>query len=385
MATILKKFRTAVWNPELILPHIRSRVLPSFYSRIRKGYAAPPTALRITVNNICNMKCKMCDIGQKQKNFSFYRNIRRTEHPEDIPIANFVRLIDDVKRYKPSIYINTTEPLLYRNLIKIIEYALTQNLRCSVTTNGLLLEKFADEFVEVGLPELWISIDGPAKVHDSIRGVPGAFKRAYKGIAMIIERKRQLGVSLPVIGVGYSISNYNYEYLVETAQIFQQAGIDRMVYNHLNFIDEDMAARHNEEYGQIFDMVAPSSIAATNAKEVDIDILTKQINQLKREHADFVIFLPDIATREEIETYYYDPSKFIGNNRCKIAWRSAQILTNGYVIVASRCGFSGVMGNINGKPFTKIWNDKPYREFRTRIDQVGATPACSRCCSLLGG
>jgi len=158
-----------------------------------------------------------------------------------------------------------------------------------------------------------------------------------------------------------------------------------MIYGHLNFIDEDMKARHNEEYGQILGMVAPSSIAVINAREVDTDILTRQINQLKRKYIEFVSFLPDIATREEIETYYRDSSRFIGNSRCNVAWRSAQILTSGDVIVASRCGFSGVMGNINREPFNKIWNDKPYREFRRKISQVGATPACSRCCSLLGG
>jgi len=385
MRKFVKKLKTAVRNPELILPYLIRRLLPFFYSPIGKGYAPPPTALRLTVNNTCNMKCKMCDIGQKQQDYSFYKNIIGSGRPSEISIDALKRLIDDIKRYKPSIYINSTEPLLYKDLTMLIEYVLAQNLRCSVTTNGFLLEKFAHKFVEVGLSELWVSVDGPPEVHSCIRGVPGAFEKAYKGIAMIVEGKRQSGVNLPVVGVAYCISNYNHEYLVETAEIFKQSGVDRMVYSHLNFVDEDMTARHNEEYGQLFGKVAPSSIAVTNAKEVDTDILTEQINQLKREYADFASFLPDIATREEVETYYRDPSKFIGNSRCKVAWKSAQILNNGDVIVASRCGFSGVMGNINKELLTKIWNDKPYREFRKKIGQVGATPACSRCCSLLGG
>lgn len=384
MATILKKFRTAVENPELILPYLIRRLLPFFYSQIRKGYAPPPTALRLTVNNVCNMKCKMCEIGQKQEESSFYQIIVGSGRPSEISIDAFKRLIDDVGRYKPHIYINSTEPLLYKDLIMIIEYTVAHKLRCSVTTNGFLLEKFDHEFVELGLSELWISIDGIEKVHDYVRGVPGAFEKAYRGIVKLLDNRTVTRSNLPVVGIAYTISSHNYGQLVETAKIFKQAGVDRIVYGHLNFIDEDMAVRHNEEYGHLFGKVVPSSIAVTDCREVDTNILAEQINQLKREYADFVSFLPDIETREDIETYYFC-SNLMGNNRCKIAWRSAQILTNGDVVVASRCGFSGVMGNINREPFSKIWNDKLYREFRRKISQVGATPACSRCCSLLGG
>jgi len=299
-----------------------------------------------------------------------------------LPIALFKKLVDDVKAYRPAVYINITEPLLYGGLIEAIEYAVAQNLRCSVTTNGLLLEKFAHKLVEVGLSELWVSIDGPAEVHDYIRGVPGSFERAYKGMEIVIGKKSESGVNMPILGVGYCISNYNCEHLVETAQIFKEAGVDRMVYNHLNFVDEHMAALHNEEYEQLFGTVRPSSIAATDAKEVDVDILTEQIKQLKRKYADFASFLPDIEAREEIETYYRSPSKFVISNRCRIAWKSTRIFSNGDVMIASRCGFSGIMGNVSDKSLIEIWNDKPYREFRKNISQVGATPACSRCCSI---
>jgi radical SAM protein with 4Fe4S-binding SPASM domain len=324
----------------------------------------------------------MCEIGQRQKDSTLYGN---TKAGDGILIDVLKSLIDNVKKYKPSIFINATEPLLYRDLVNFIEYILQNGLKCSVTTNGTLLEKFAYKLVEIGLPELWVSIDGPPKIHNEVRGVPNTFEKAYKGIKMVIERKRQLKVGTPIVGVSYAISNYNYEYLEETAQIFEAVGIDRMVFGHLNFIDSDMARMHNRDYAQIFGKVRPSNIVV-NPKEVDVGILTKQITHLKRKYtdSDFTLyFLPDIETKDELETYYYDSSKFICGTKCKIAWRSVHILSDGEVIPAFRC-FHLVMGNISKEPFTKIWNNKRYRKFRKRIKKVGATPACTRCCAILG-
>lgn len=380
----MHSFKTLIKELGLLRPYLERRLFPVFLKYTRKAYVAPPSGLSIAVNNTCNMKCIMCDIGQKRQDLSFYRTIKGSERTDEMSVGQFIKLIDDVKKYRPSIYINATEPLLYRGLVQCLEYAIAHKLRCSLTTNGLLLEKFAHKLVEVGLTEMWVSIDGPAEVHDHIRGVNRSFEKAYNGIAMIIEKKRQLEVNAPILGVAYCISNHNFEHLVETAYLFKQTGINRMVFSHLNFVDEVMALRHNEEYGHIFNKLAPSSISASDASGVNIDVLTEQIKELKRDYAGFISFLPDIETREQIETYYREPSNFVISNRCKIAWRNPRILANGDVIVAARCGFSPIMGNIAERPLTKIWNDKPYREFRRKINLVGATPACSRCCSIFG-
>jgi len=372
-----KNYKKAIQNPEWY-----GITLNRLSYITGTGYAPPPRTVYISVNNVCNCRCKMCEIGQRQKKSALY-----TKASDGISIDVLKDLIEDFKnkKYRPSIFINATEPLLYREIVKFIEFTLQNNLKCSLTTNGVLLEKFAYKLVEIGLPELWVSIDGPPKIHNEIRGVPNTFAKAYKGIKMVIERKKQLNVDAPIVGVSYTILNYNYEYLKETAQFFEEVGIDRMVFGHLNFIDNDMARLHNKDYAKNFGEVKPTNVVV-NPKEVDVGILAKQISHLKRKYHDKnfkLYFLPDIQTIDELEKYYYDSSKFIGSTKCKIAWRSAQILSNGDVIPAFRC-FPLVMGNIYNEPFTKIWNNKRYRKFRKTIKKVGATPACTRCCAILG-
>ena len=347
-------------------------------------HARLPRAISITINNACNLKCLMCDIGQNRKDMAFSTTLNR---PDDMTFEQFRNLVDSVKSFKPTIYINATEPLLYKDLIDCLKYAIDSGLKCSITTNGLLLEKFAQELIDIKLPEIWVSIDGPAMVHDSIRGVTGSWHKACKGIATLIEARK---FSRPIIGVACCISNHNFEYLVETAQAVN-IGIDRMVFSHLNFITQDMAHTHNGLYVEMltedsvinyFDPVLPSSISACDANKVNTDILFKQIQEIKAHWS--AGFLPNLVTKEQVETYYHRPKEFVISDRCRVAWLNPRILSNGDVIVAARCAFSPIMGNINEKPLLEIWNDKPYREFRKRINIIGATPACARCCSLFG-
>jgi len=351
-------------------------------------HAKLPRAISITINNTCNLKCLMCDIGQKRDDLAFSKTLNR---PDDMTVEQFRNLINSVRSFKPTIYINATEPLLYPNLIECLEYAIAHSLKCSITTNGLLLEKFVPELIRIKLPEIWVSMDGPAIVHDNIRGVIGSFNKAYGGIAKLIEERKKPGVNHPIIGVSYCISNHNFEYLVETAQTFKLAGVDRMVFSHLNFINDDMANTHNGLYVEMltedsvidyFDSVLPSSISACDADKVNTDILFEQITEIKE--GNFGNFLPNLTTREQLETYYHHPKEFVLSDRCRVAWLNPRILSNGDVIVAARCAFSPIMGNINEKPLLEIWNDKPYKEFRKRINIIGATPACARCCSLFG-
>ena len=187
---------------------------------------------------------------------------------------------------------------------------------------------------------------------------------------------------LPKIQVAYAISNYNYHSLEETVGIFKELGVDAFSFTHLNFIDTFMAEAHNVEYEHTFGRVYPSSISAVDPKKVDVAVLTEQINMVKNKYSDFAAFVPDIATRKEVEVYYHS-HEFIHNNRCTIPWKNAQILSNGDVIAASRC-FHVVMGNIYKDSFNKIWNAALYQSFRKNLKRCGATPACARCCALLG-
>jgi MoaA/NifB/PqqE/SkfB family radical SAM enzyme len=308
---------------------------------------------------------------------AFYKKIITGEN---LSIDVLKKLIDQVKRFSPHIMVNTVEPLLYKNLLEFIDYTVANDLLCYVGTNGLLLDRLENELVDKGLSRLVVSIDGPPSVHNQIRGVSNIFEKAYKGMELIIDRKRKLNRNQPKIQVAYAISNYNYHCLEDTADIFNDLGVDVFSFSHLNFIDDWMANAHNNEYEHAFGEVSTSCISAVDPTKVDVNILTEQIKKVKSKYPSFAVFYPDLSTLEEVKKYYHS-HEFMSAIRCDIAWTNIQILSNGNVIPGSRC-FNLIMGNIYEENFLNIWNGASYQAFRENLRKYGATPACARCCGL---
>ncbi len=74
------------------------------------------------------------------------------------------------------------EPLLRKDLPEILAYSRSLPLHTSIITNGTLLKSRVDEIAPFISGILFVSLDGPEKTHDMIRGVDGCFKRAVEGI-----------------------------------------------------------------------------------------------------------------------------------------------------------------------------------------------------------
>lgn len=75
------------------------------------------------------------------------------------------------------------EPLLWPPLAEVLRALKAEGLRLSLTSNGSRLERPAMRALLADtLSELTLSIDGPAAVHDTLRGSPGAQARLLAAI-----------------------------------------------------------------------------------------------------------------------------------------------------------------------------------------------------------
>jgi radical SAM protein with 4Fe4S-binding SPASM domain len=89
------------------------------------------------------------------------------------------------------------EPLLRRDWPELAAAVRERGprMRAELVTNGLALaqEKRADEVAAAGFHAVSISIDGPADVHDRLRGVEGALDRALAGARALLARGVRVG------------------------------------------------------------------------------------------------------------------------------------------------------------------------------------------------
>ncbi len=106
----------------------------------------------IEPTTFCNIACPGC-----------YRGIDRPEHnPEHLGIDELKAQIDwfKLKRNVHTISIAGGEPLLYPQILELIEYANSQNLRTMLYTNGVLLNReMAEKLADAGLTQVVVHID----------------------------------------------------------------------------------------------------------------------------------------------------------------------------------------------------------------------------------
>jgi len=342
------------------------------------GLSYFPDTIFLSINSTCNLKCRMCDVGQENVNSQFYQHLKGPRHQE-LSLVRLKELVDEVKAFKPLLAVISTEPLLYRDLVPLVAYAGQAGLPVQVTTNGLLLEKFAHPLVEAGLEILWVSLDGPPAVHDSIRGVEGSFERALAGIKAVAEARTLLGRSTPRMHINYTISNLNHHCLEEFMALMAPLPLEQVVFSHLNFVTGEMAERHNRKFPEV-GRATSSCVGEVDPLAVDLDLLDAQATRIRREYGARAAFVPDLD-RKALETFYRDHGKFVTKDRCEVVWNVAQIIASGDLIPVTRC-FNVKLGNINQQPFLDVWLGDEMRRFRRLLAKHKAFPACPRCCGI---
>lgn len=348
-------------------------------NRFNTTSAPNPKVIYLAVTGVCNLKCKMCDVGQKHRDSQFYKIMNPVEGVE-LSLQRLEDMVKEVKYFKPLIAVTSTEPLLYKDLFPFCDFVVSNGLEVQITTNGFLLSRLAEDIVKVGINSLWVSLDGPPDVHNLIRGVNHSFERAYEGIREVSAYKKRFGKKFPAIYINYTITNYNYHCLDKFMEAIKGLEIEMVGFSHMNYVTNTMAEKHNRLFGNLYPATS-SSIAAANPELVDIKTLAEQVKKIKKLYFHKSSFSPDLDEKG-IMVHYFKPGEFVKGKRCLVPWQAAEIIANGDCVVMTRC-FNISLGNIYKTDFMKIWNGKEYRDFRKNLLKYGSFPACTRCCGIL--
>ncbi len=359
----------------------RSRILTSEVAYwLGTGHCPPPQGIYLNVNNVCNLKCRMCDVGTGDGGSSFYDHM--LEHGKDDPMSleEWKGFLDRVAPFKPLIYLTSTEPLLYKGVAELVAHASSRGLFTQITTNAFLLERHAEPLVAAGLQRLNVSLDGNAEVHDRIRGVLGSFRRAADGIRALREAAKARGVKAPFVHLNATICDLNYDRLPETLQALLPLDPDSLAFSHLGYISPETARRHSELFPQY--AMQQSCDSESGRMAIDIGRLAEGMARVRAEAPRDLnlFFFPEIPA-DRLEDYYRKPGLFLEGRRCHQAWADAQVLSNGDVVPQIRC-VSEVYGNVRRTPFLEVWNGDRARAFRRLLREGTPFPICSRCCSI---
>ncbi len=373
---------------------VREFKLFDFDYKFLSGHSLPPKSICLILTERCNLKCVMCDIGQKNACNSSYPGFPLVESikkgGEPMTLNDWKMLVDDImsKGWKPLILLTGTEPFLYPYLLELAEYIIVADLRLHITTNGTLLSRYARQLVDLckrpDAINITISLDGMGEIHDTIRGVEGAFDKAIAGLKEINKRKRECGKKWPAVSITYTISNFNYRHMREFVKWLHERDLDveSITFSHLWFKDELMVSEHNEKYGDSLP-VKQENIAGLRIPEIDMDFVHSELEAIRKAYSKspLSIFEHPKLNHAEAKKYYSQPTELVFCNRCMAPWRNISVTPRGEVIISPMC-YDYHLGNVKKNSFSRIWNDTPLKEFRKKLKRVGVYPACARCCLL---
>jgi MoaA/NifB/PqqE/SkfB family radical SAM enzyme len=128
-----------------------------------------PFILTHSVTSACNCRCKICNIWKKPRT-------------QELSTTEVSRMLDEAYKMKFVAYLMWGgEPLMRTDTIEILRCAHKLGFYTSIITNGTLLEENAAAIAK-NVDLTWVSLDYDSEYHSEMRGVPGVFGKAMKGI-----------------------------------------------------------------------------------------------------------------------------------------------------------------------------------------------------------
>ncbi len=190
-----------------------------------------PQAVRVNVTGLCNMRCDFCEIHY------FYDHARRVAgglHRNDLDVDQlrqwpWLRYI-----HRFSLETSCGEPFLNPNVPAMIRYlrALSPRIVLTTTTNGTLLGPDINEtLVQQRFNHLSISLHaGTAAVYRDL--LKGDFERILENIRDLVRRRREHGVSFPMVSLNFNINRYNASSISDFLKLAKALGVDHVLLYH---------------------------------------------------------------------------------------------------------------------------------------------------------
>jgi radical SAM protein with 4Fe4S-binding SPASM domain len=336
---IKKAYELLPWSVKSTVRDVfPSMFVPSLYKQLPLGV---PQSLHIDIGNLCNFRCTFCPTGDS----ALLESVNRPKGMMGYEL--FQKIIDDLKTMADEsgqkvaemhLY-KDGEPLIHKDLGKIISYAKKSGTALSVetTTNAALLTKEkAIEIIESGLDVLRVSVE-----HVNSEG--------YKRITQ-------------------NFSDYN------------------KIKENVKFLFEEKTRR--------------GSGPAIKVKIVDVNLSAEELTKFHRDFSPICDIIninqlmgwsnsgkKDFTLGVDVKRAMGGVAKLMDKKICPEPFRSLAINFNGEVSVCCvDWSFGTLVGDVSKTSLKDIWNGKELNEFRRKhyTGQRGLIEACRDCHYLKG-
>jgi radical SAM protein len=157
------------------------------------NYDETPFLIIWETTQACDLACQHCRASAQPD-----------AHPGELTTAEGEALLRQAKDLGTPIFVlSGGDPLKRRDLYHLIEYGSRLGLRMATipAATPLLTEVVVDRLKQSGLSQMALSLDFPtAELHDSFRGVPGAYAKTMQAIEWAHARDLALQINTTLCG-----------------------------------------------------------------------------------------------------------------------------------------------------------------------------------------
>jgi len=319
--------------------------------------AAPPVCLYLETTNRCNLLCETCP-----------RTFEELEKPADMSWELFTSIVDQVPNVARVVLHGVGEPMLVRDLPRMIRYLKARGIYVLFNTNGTLLSgRRQRELIETGLDELRVSLDAAeAKTFLQVRG-KDFFNRIVRNVGSFTAFQLEIGATTPRVSLWLTGLKETVDQLPEFVRLAARVGVREVHLQRLVFDEAERGLARADS----------SLFEATMAEEEAL------IDEARRLAETLGVTLDASgATEPGISLKRQDDQPW---STCRRPWSLMYFTANGRALPCCIAPFSArgyesyTLGDATQQTLREIWNGVRYQDFRESL--LGDTPPkpCQNC------
>ena len=333
-----------------------------------------PSVYFFYITDTCNLDCHYC--WQRAEN--------STPNPvPELSLEEWMKIVDNLPRFS-FVGLSGGEATVFSGIQQLVQKIKKNSHPMSLNTNGILLgEDKLQTFVQSGMDNISISVDGFAENFDKARGYEGLFDRIEKNVKRLNRIKKDFKTDKPTLTIKTVLLE---ECVDELEDLYDYVANELLAENlNISFMKTSdhvqMDTRILQEWSQVIDKGEPVMYPYENREKI-VQTLLRLFEKSKGKKCKVSLY-PKMKTEKEIRSLL-DNNGVDVYQPCNIPWAMSIVSPVGDVIPC----LSLNMGNLRDNDYNlkKIYYSEKYEKFLgwlQGLNNAGKTGSpCNMCCFL---
>ena len=332
-----------------------------FDSVARERDAAPdamPVCLYLEVTNRCNLLCETCP-----------RTFEALEPPADMTWELFTKIVDQVPNLARAVLHGVGEPMLVRDLPRMVRHLKGRGTYVLFNTNGTLLRPATfGEWIATGLDELRISLDAAdAATYRAVRG-KDFFHRILRSVRRFTDFQRAAGAATPRVSLWLTGLKETVRQLPEFVRLAASMGVAEVYLQRLVFDEAGFGlARAGSSLFAQADEAEEAAIAAAQALGASLGVRLDASGATE----------PGLSLQRSEEAQPW--------SSCRRPWSLMYFTAHGRALPCCIAPFSArgyesyTLGDATQQTLRDIWNGPAYQDLRRTLLSDAPLKPCRNC------